>query len=74
MLTYPNVMESTPQIASSAQQRLPMSGTIDQIGTDIERMKAIGVDHMILGYAFSTIGKDLKKMVEITKQLARFAK
>lgn len=74
MLTYPNVMESAPQIASSAQQRLPISGTIDQIGSDIERTKAIGVEHIILGYAFSPVGKDLKKMVEITKQLARFAK
>jgi probable F420-dependent oxidoreductase len=72
VLTYPNVLDSSP--ASSNQQRLPMSGTIDQIGSDIERIKAIGAEHIIFGYAFSPIGLDIKKMFEITKQLARFAK
>jgi hypothetical protein len=51
-----------------------MSGTIDQIGSDIERMKVMdGVEHIIFGYAFSPTGRDVKKMVELTKQLARFA-
>ena len=34
MLTYPNILESSPA-SSSKQHRLPMSGTTDQIGTDI---------------------------------------
>src|SRR5919205_49541 len=69
-LTYPTVMDSS----SSAQQRLPMTGTIDQIGTDINQIKVMGVEHIIFGHAFSPIGQDMKKMVEITKQLAKFAK
>jgi probable F420-dependent oxidoreductase len=69
-LTYPTVIDSS----SSAQQRLPMTGTIDQIGTDINQIKAMGVEHIIFGHAFSPIGQDMKKMVEITIQLARFAK
>ena len=69
-LTYPTLMDSS----SSAQQRLPMTGTIDQIGTDINQIKAIGIEHIIFGHAFSPISQDMKKMVEITKQLARFAK
>ena len=69
-LTYPTLMDSS----SSAQQRFPMTGTIDQIGTDINQIKAIGVEHIIFGHAFSPISQDMKKMVEITKQLARFAK
>jgi probable F420-dependent oxidoreductase len=69
-LTYPTLMDSS----SSAQQRLPMTGTIDQIGTDINQIKVIGVEHIIFGHAFSPISQDMKKMVEITKQLARFAK
>src|SRR5919198_171376 len=75
-LTYPNVLDpsSSSTSSSSKQQRLPMTGTIDQIGTDIDKIKAMGVEHMIFGYAFSPLGKDMKKMVEITKQLARFAK
>lgn len=74
VLSYPNVLGSSSQSSSSNQQRSPMSGTIDQIGTDIDRIKAMGAEHMIFGYAFSPIGKDVKKMMEVTKQLARFAR
>jgi probable F420-dependent oxidoreductase len=73
VLSYPNVLDSYSQSYSS-NQRSPMSGTIDQIGTDIDRIKAMGAEHMIFGYAFSPIGKDVKKMMEVTKQLARFAR
>ena len=77
-LTYPNVLESSysssSPSATSKQQRLPMTGTIDQIGTDINEIKAMGVEHIIFGHAFSSISKDMKKMFEVTVQLARFAK
>jgi probable F420-dependent oxidoreductase len=73
VLSYPNVLDSS-QGSSSSQQRLPMSGTIDQIGSDIDRIKAMGAEHVIFGYAFSPIGRDVKKMMEVTKQLARFAR
>jgi probable F420-dependent oxidoreductase len=76
-LTYPNVLDSshsTSSSSSSEQQRLPMTGTIDQIGTDINQIKAMGIEHIIFGHAFSPVGQDMRKMVEITKQLARFAK
>ena len=78
VLTYPNVLDSSSSSSatssSSEQQRLPMTGTTDQIGTDIDQIKAMGVEHIIFGHVFSPIGKDMKKMIEITKQLARFAK
>jgi probable F420-dependent oxidoreductase len=73
VLTYPNVLDSSSS-SSSNQQRSPLTGTIDQIGSDVERIKAMGAAHIIFGYAFSTIGRDMKKIIEITKQLARFAK
>ncbi len=73
VLSYPNVLDSS-QGSSSSQQRLPMSGTIDQIGSDIDRIKAMRAEHVIFGYAFSPIGRDVKKMMEVTKQLARFAR
>ena len=72
-LTYPNVLESSSS-SSSDQHRLPMTGTVDQIGTDINQIKAMGVEHIIFGHAFSPLGKEMKKMVEITTQLAGFAK
>lgn len=75
VLTYPNLLDSSSSSnSSSSQHRMPMTGTIDQIGSDVEQIKAMGAEHIIFGYAFSPIGKDAKKMIEITKQLARFAK
>jgi probable F420-dependent oxidoreductase len=74
VLSYPSVLDSSSQSTSSNQHRLPMSGTIDQIGSDINRIKAMGAEHIIFGYAFSPTGKDVKKMMEVTKQLARFAR
>ncbi|HYZ49393.1 MAG TPA: LLM class flavin-dependent oxidoreductase, partial [Nitrososphaeraceae archaeon] len=46
-MTYPNVLESSPSTATSSssqskQQRLPMTGTVDQIGADINQIKAMG--------------------------------
>ena len=73
VLSYPNLLDSS-QSSSSNQPRSPMSGTIDEIGSDIDRIKAMGAEHMIFGYAFSPIGRDMKKMMDVTKQLARFAR
>jgi probable F420-dependent oxidoreductase len=73
VLSYPNVLDPS-QGSSSNQPRSPMSGTIDQIGSDIDRIKAMGAEHIIFGYAFSSIGTDVKKMMEVTKLLARFAR
>jgi probable F420-dependent oxidoreductase len=72
VLTYPNLLDSPN--SSSSQQRMPMTGTIDEIGSDVKQIKAMGAEHIIFGYAFSPIGKDAKNMIEITKQLARFAR
>ena len=43
---------------------------VDEIRTDIERIKQMGIDHIIFGY----IGKDLDKVIDITKQLSKFAR
>ena len=69
--SYPNVLESP---VSSNETRAPMTGTIEQIGSDIEQIKAMGTNHIFFGYMYSSISNDMKKMVEVTKQLARFAK
>ena len=61
--TYSNVIDSS----SSEQQRLTMTGTTDQIGIDIDKIKAMGVEHIIFGHIFSTIAKDMNKMIEIAK-------
>jgi probable F420-dependent oxidoreductase len=69
--SYPNVLESP---VPSNEERSPMTGTIDQIGSDIEQIKAMGTNHIFFGYMSSSIRNDMKKMVEVTKQFARFSK
>jgi hypothetical protein len=71
MVSYPNVLESP---VPSNQMRTPMTGTIEQIGNDIEQIRAMGTDHIIFGHQFSPIGRDMKRMIEVTMQLARFAR
>lgn len=76
LLTYPNVdINSRNQSGTTSQgQRFPLTGTIDQIGSDIERIRQIGVDHIVFGYNFIPTGRDLDNMLDITKQLARLAR
>jgi probable F420-dependent oxidoreductase len=70
-LSWPTLLDSPQQ---QKDNRMPMTGDIDQIGGDIAQIKAMGVEHLILGWAFTSLGKDMKKMLEVTAQLARFAR
>ena len=72
MMTYPNVKEGVS--SKNDKNRFPLSGTIDEIGSDIQRIKGMGVDHIIFGYNFVPIGKDVAKMIDISKQLSKFAR
>jgi probable F420-dependent oxidoreductase len=73
MLTYPNIDESRSS-SNKDKNRFPLSGGVDEIGSDIQRIKDMGVDQIIFGYNFSPIGKDVDKMMDISKQLSKFAK
>ena len=76
LLTYPNVDINTKNQSetTSQGQRFPLTGTIDQVESDMERIKQIGVDHIVFGYNFIPAGRDLDKMLDMTKQLAKFAR
>ena len=56
------------------ENRLPFSGNVDEIGSDIQRVKDMGVDHIIFGYNFVPIGRDIDKMITLSKELSKFAK
>jgi probable F420-dependent oxidoreductase len=71
MMTYPNLKEGVS--SKNDKNRFPLSGTIDEIGSDIQRVKGMGVDHIIFGYNFLPIGRDVAKMIDISKQLSKFA-
>jgi probable F420-dependent oxidoreductase len=73
LLTYPKVIEQRKQdLSKKEDQRPPMTGTIDEIGSDLKKIKDMGVEHVIFGYSFGPIGRDVDKMIDITKQLSKF--
>ena len=73
LLTYPDIDDSKNRPTNEVQ-RFPLTGTIDQIGSDIKRIKDMGVEHIIFAYNFIPAGRDVDNMIEKTKQLSKFAK
>jgi probable F420-dependent oxidoreductase len=72
LLTYPNIIDS--KNPSNEGQRFPLTGTVDQIGNDIKRIKDMGINHVIFGYNLLPIGRHIDSMIEKTKQLSKFAR
>ena len=72
LLTYPSIAESKSSGVES--QRFPMTGTIEEIGNDISKIKDIGIQHIVLGFFFSAIYGDPDQVIEISKQLMPNAK
>ncbi|HEY7571505.1 MAG TPA: hypothetical protein VH796_09055 [Nitrososphaeraceae archaeon] len=68
------MIQKNQSATTSQGQRFPLTGTIDQVGSDMERIKQIGVDKIIFGNNFIPTGRNLDKMLDITKQLATFAR
>lgn len=68
VLTYPQ----TEVRRSKTGERVPFTGTIEQIGSDVQKVKEMGVDHIIFCYLFSIENKDMRKAVYLTKQLSKF--
>ena len=65
----PNVKSSSPD-----ENRFPFSGSIDEIGSDIQRVKDMGVDHIVFVYNFLPIGRNVNEMIDTSKQLSKFAR
>ena len=66
-LTFPQIMDSN----KSNDKRFPMSGSIDQIGSDLKKIKGMGVKHVV--FAFAGI-EDLHQEIDLAKQLSTFLK
>ena len=64
--------DSNPNLKS--KQRQLLSGTIDQIGKDLQEIKEIGVDHVILNFNRSPISNNIDNTIDVSKQLSGFIK
>jgi probable F420-dependent oxidoreductase len=73
LLSYPS-LKDRPFISDNNADRPTLTGTIDEIGEDIKKIKDLGVDHIVFGYNFSPIGKDVYKMIDLTRQFLKFAR
>ena len=72
MWASPNVIEG--QSSNRDEKRFPFSGTIDEIGSDIQGLKDMGVEHIVFVYNFLPIGSNVDDMIDVSKKLSKFAR
>ena len=61
-------------LKSKSKQRQLLSGTIDQVGNDLQEIKEIGVDHLILNFNRSPISNNIDNIIGVSKQLSDFVR
>jgi len=67
-LTFPQISEAS----SGNGERFPMTGTIEEVGNDIKKLKEVGVNRAIL-VEFAGDGYDVDKSIQVAKELKKFA-
>jgi probable F420-dependent oxidoreductase len=71
LLTYPNISDSKNV---GGDQRFPMTGTIEEVGSDIREFNSMGIEHIVFGLFFSRIYPNIDQSIEISKQLLQYTK
>jgi len=51
-----------------------MTGTIEEVGSDIREFKSMGIEHIVFGLFFSPIYPNIDQSIEISKQLTTIRK
>lgn len=76
ILAYPNVWETGSSSSSNndQDQGQPFSGTVEQIGEDMKKLKEVGIEEIILSYNFIPTGRDVDRIIDTSKALARYAR
>lgn len=64
LIIYPNIKQF-----SQKESRIPFSGSIEQVGNDIEMLKEMNVGHVILNHNRSPIQNDMNAIIKISQQL-----
>jgi len=67
-LTFPQITEN----GSGNDDRFPMTGTIEEVGGDIKKLKEIGVNRAIL-VEFAGVSYNVDKSIQVAKELKKFA-
>ncbi|MGB6530498.1 MAG: hypothetical protein WBF33_20530 [Candidatus Nitrosopolaris sp.] len=69
---YPNVIDSDNTGHRIQPKRRLLSGSVDQVGKDLQEVERIGADHFILNYNRSVLSGKTDKIIELSKQLSSF--
>ena len=56
------------------QAQSHFSGTIEKVGTDLQILKEIGVEHVVFSYHFLPQGRDMEEIINISKELTLYAR
>jgi probable F420-dependent oxidoreductase len=67
-LTFPEIITNSHK--ENGVRRAPLNGTIDDVGSDIRRIKEIGVNHVIFGLT----EPDPDRVIDTAKQLSKSIK
>ena len=68
-LVFPQIDTSPPtKQNNNTNKKGPLSGTIDEVGADLRKIKEMGADHVIFGF----MGMDSKQVIDTVKQLSGF--
>mgnify|MGYP003575051081 FL=1 len=70
VIVYPDLKKLTIDKGS----RLAFTGAVEQVGSDIEKLKKIGIGHIILNFNRSQIEDDMNGIIEASKQILIYAK
>jgi probable F420-dependent oxidoreductase len=69
LIIYPNVKQIIEK-----ENRLSFTGSIEQIGNDIEKLKEMNVEHVILNYNRSAIQNNMNMIIKVSQQLIRYVR
>jgi probable F420-dependent oxidoreductase len=79
-ILYPNVIDSRYTDNNNRDKKQPthrqqlLSGSIDQIGKDLQEIKKIGVSHAILNFNRSPIVNNIDNIIDVSTQLSEFVR
>jgi probable F420-dependent oxidoreductase len=76
-ILYPNVIDSSINDNKERNEKEPkhrelLSGSIDEVGKDLQEIKKIGVDHAILNFNRSSLSSNIDKIIDVSKRLSDF--
>jgi hypothetical protein len=70
-LTFPQLSEDKNSNGDEQQsKRLPLSGIIEEMRKDIQRIKEIGIEHIM----FASVGLEVDELIDTAKQLGIHSK